>query len=362
MEKSDYMESFINKYFNPILKDKLEELNKYYIDNNESLKKEFLDLFYKVIQIYETENNNSKIIFYSMLRTSMFLDKKVEYLTRDYNVNISLKYDGSWAFKGFFEIEEELEKSRKLYVGNVSKIHVKELLYKSIHEFAEYIILVGRQVLSEIDISEIRYLRETEWIYIVMGDYMGLNNNIRNTEQICIFRKPKIDNNNILEWFEKNKGGVNSCWFQNLNISKCKLKNRDFTFTNFEKCNIENVDFTMSNFDGSKFISCELLNTNFFVGSIVGTDFSKSNLEGSNFDFTVGFDTYKSNLNRANFSNANLKDTLFRTADLRNAIFTGANFENTNFTGANLQSATFSKELKDSEMFTEEQRQNIIWV
>jgi BTB/POZ domain-containing protein KCTD9 len=375
VQKMDYLNDFTEKYFNPLLKDKLEKLNKCYIENNELLKRNFLDLFCRVMSIsYENENSNkdinSKFIFYSLIRTSMFLNKNSEYLIRVYSNNVfldayeyNLKYDANWAFKGFFEIENDLEQARKLYVGKISRIHVKELLYKSIDKFAFYMILLARQSLIQAENSKINSIYETKNINIVIGDYVNSIKDISNTNQNYIFKKLIFSSKNISDWFEKNKNKSHSCFFQNLDISNYKLVEHNFSFSRFEGCTWISSNVISSNFEGGGFINCDLLNANFFMANIVGSDFSGNNLQGAAFNFSNAYsDENSSILGNTNLRNTNLRNTNFKFSDLRNAVFINANLEDTNFTGANLRKAIFSKEMKESQIFSAEQKQNIIWI
>ncbi|WP_392538594.1 pentapeptide repeat-containing protein [Legionella sp. 227] len=166
--------------------------------------------------------------------------------------------------------------------------------------------------------------------------------------------------------------------YLNMNLSKKKINDSDFSSTVFKDCSYEHVDFSNSNFHKTVCTDCDFsfcsfnsvgfleanfskstfMNSSFLDALLVFTNFSDSsliecNLTGADLRSTrfVGTNLTRSNLTstilvnadltNADLSNANLSKAHLGNANLKGAILAGADFSGANLTRAKLQDALF---------------------
>jgi len=362
MRTTDRVNHFTEKYFNPLLFEKLLQLKEYYIANKAGLIKEFQE---RLLDLLNQPQADFSIIVYQLLRSSLFLDKKGEYLiglpadaSAGNNPDSSITYNAHWAFKGLLELEDELEQSRKLYAGKVLKLHVKELILKEIPQFAYYVLLLARQAVINIEIEKLRNsISKTSMI--LLGDYIT-SKDLRNTSLSIVYQKPDAVPDELLK---KEQSGPQCFFLDGLDFNQGKYLEHNLSFSRLENCNGAKSIFNASDFSGSRISNSDFSKSNFFMANITGADFSESDLRGAAFDFSKAYDeAYSPLIGHAVFEGADLRQAYFKDADLRYADFCYAKFEDTSFIGANLENARFLQ--KDAELLrlTPEQIEAVNWI
>ena len=128
--------------------------------------------------------------------------------------------------------------------------------------------------------------------------------------------------------------------YENCTFIGCSFSQHSISTITFRECEFNECNFNTTLFDNTvlndvSFVNCKLL----------GIDFSTCddllltlNFKGCNLSFTS---FYKLKLKGTIFNNSNLQDADFTQAELRNAVFDNCNLKGTVFNQTNLEQADF---------------------
>ncbi|PHS10984.1 MAG: hypothetical protein COA88_01490 [Kordia sp.] len=131
------------------------------------------------------------------------------------------------------------------------------------------------------------------------------------------------------------KGEYDNCTFLNCVFSDSDLSNVSFTECKFQDCDLSNVNLKHTVLNDVHFLNCKLL----------GLQFN----DCSDFLFSVSFN--KCNLNLATFYQVKAKGTKFDTCILQKVDFTEADVTNSLFNNCDFKSAIFERTIVEKSDF-----------
>ncbi|WP_110954336.1 pentapeptide repeat-containing protein [Anaerosinus massiliensis] len=394
MNRAEALTHFHERYLNPMLIEKIEEANHYFIENKTRLSETFLENFKQICKYIVSQQEQEKgrpihSINLSLLRTSLnegnafcrwdvFDDAgrwewETEYQT----------YDITWAAHYLSEIIETLEPERKKYLFNLIGHDLAGIKQTYIENFFVYIRQLMYNVLRWYDLTNIPEFQAIEKCFpfsIHVGEFLDTY------KPIYMDSGPSQVIPNM-----KNRLKRKPCQcFQT-------LKNINVTDREYANINFSCSDVSGGNFKGSKMSGGMYVNTRMKESNCVGSDFSNSNIFDADFrdsslaqanfsgvkggrrlgldilnipqmlkgctqeDAEIESDGIPSFLG-VSFYRSDLTQTNFTEADLRFGDFRKAIFHNTIFTGCLLDGAIFLEKDRTSLQLTPEQIAEIDWV
>jgi hypothetical protein len=358
MTKGDAIENFKTKYFNEHLNKKLEKLNLFYQNNQQSLIKEFHSKISSMFQEMFVKQNGHTVNI-SNNRTGQHIFKCYDENFVEENHIERFNYDSTWIFNDFLSLYDESQKEIRKYVGKIHTNDLKALLLENVWKFNVFLERVIYQSFKEVENNEqFTDVFKDKKIMVYMEN-INLDT-ISNIKLIPIY---------VYDKTEKTHKDIKRILDGDKEISYSSYTGKDFIglncndkllmLTYFENCELNNLSSISTTLVNVDFKNCLMDNSDFSNTCLFSVNFKNCNLKNSIFDNAVG---YKNSDIQPNFKPVCFYKANFENANLNHANFLNTNLKNANFKNAKLTKAVFSKEMKDSPIFSEEQKQSIIWV
>lgn len=375
MNRIEALAQFKETTVKDICNERLLSLEKYFVENKDSLVQGFVESFRQIcIKIKDAQSSNKKgrigYITYSMMRTAIY-ENKYTYLVEAFDEQWFLDfepccsaYDAGWAF-GFMDgLRTGLEVKRKQYLGNIVTSDVENIIQAEARKFNEYVVALARYAIPEaVLIKEFQEIEREDELEIRVDEYRDASD--------IVFKDDirEKDPENIKEWLkEKLEDEYPHEVFRSLDLRDGDYGNNDLRY----------ADFSGSDLSGSKLNGCTLIGTRFTGANLnavnlsdsvlYGADFKGCNLKNAVFyqvEAAYGVENpslwERPGFNGISFEGAELEGADFEGADLKGAVFAGANLKSVNFSGASLKDAVFLK--KDAEYLdlNKAQQREIKW-
>ncbi|WP_250278935.1 pentapeptide repeat-containing protein [[Clostridium] colinum] len=360
-------EHFYSNYFEPILKETLENLEEDFQQNIEEYKKEFILNFKNISEKIKKEHSDTRIgyLSYNLMLTKI-INKNYKYDIYIYDKEWYLKgdikigeYNVEYIYKHYQKMWDKLLKEGKGYIFKINNTDINNIMLKIVDNFHKYIVSIMRNSIIELtETEEYNNLNKENIFNIHSGKFYDIYDLIY-TEN---FNKNPIK---IKKWLNKklpeeycNKDFKNLV-LNNFNLGKCDLRGADF-----RKSELKESDLSYSILNGAKFKEADLRNSNIISSFLSEVNFENADLSDSkmtycimrkgkiNDEVEVGY--LGANLINTNLTNVDFRSSRFEVVDFRSAII-----ENTNFEECIFQECKFKKEQILNLNFTKEQLEGI---
>ncbi|MED0679992.1 pentapeptide repeat-containing protein [Aneurinibacillus thermoaerophilus] len=375
MEKEEALQHFIKNEAIPRITESLLALEDYFQTHKDTLVHDFIHSFQHLCHIIkerQEQGEKGKIgyITYSMLRTEIMEERSIYGIEATdsrwffYPKACQAEYDAGWAFFFLDELENELEKARKAYMGEITKLDIEKLKLKEAAKYHQYVISLARYAMPQaVLLPAYLEIEKEEELEIRVGEYRDLS-------EVVYKEDARIkDAETMKEWLEEKEEYAYAYEvFSHLDLSYGEYEGIDLRYANMKQSNLSHSTLCGCTLIGTAFTLCDLEEADLSYSLIHEADFSQSNLKGAMFREVEGSSGLLDpsswdmpGFMSVSFIGANLEGADFTRANLKGAVFVGANLTATNFTGANLERAIFSMEDMEKVELDDIQRESVIW-
>jgi len=286
----------------------------------------------KITKMQGTGKKNAiAFINFSLLRTNL-LARKHELRIDAYDENWYLdrvecsgSYDVSQLFRWIDQFADNLEATRKKYMGKLKFSEMQKLIFEESNKYMIFVAELMRVAIKKATMTEsFQQVKRHEVFVICIGGYQ---------DRVDILYKEDStvkDAKVVKRYLEKNKDQDDPFAYEiceNLDLSKADFSGLNLMFSQFSGCDFTDVNLQDSTLLMNDFKSAIFRNTNFENSQLFDVDFSGSILEG------------------VDFRGSKLKHVLFKGATLINVKFDEALFiEQLDFENATLQDTEIPEE------------------
>lgn len=248
---------------------------------------QIVSLFGKIGQVLEQRNCSVGEITISLIRQSVWDDKKraVVEVFDSYEVNKKRIYtdemDITWLFCNWDSFKESLEKEiNEQGLSNIIKEpYVVWMMEKTLRDMALVLVSSIRPILLDADeIENFDKLKYIEGFHITVGEYMDWQN--------IVFAIPPMleieDEENTLLMYQR---------VENMNYRGITFSEKDLSGAKFINCGFQRCVFQKTDLKDARFVNCSfrdvimkdgsLENAGFMECSLVDFDVSTMNLDGT---------------------------------------------------------------------------------
>ncbi|MGG4213886.1 pentapeptide repeat-containing protein [Paenibacillus sp. FSL L8-0638] len=364
MDKQAALKQIYEHDFVPLLEENLQALESEFQQNKTILTADLVSAFREMCQLIKNmQDRNEKAplgyIHFSMLRTSI-LDQMYLYVIEAYSdewyfdqVNCTVTYDASWAFRSLVSIIDVLDQKRKPYIGLLNRSDVERMVLSASHYFHQFVATLLRLAVHQmIEMPEYQSIQKAKCLFIRTGEFKDQSEQVYVEDLTPIhendLRQRLLDEGQTEHPFENVKG---------VTLRDLRVVEKDLRYS----------DFSMGDFSGSQFVNCVLLGTSWRSTKFRGADFSGSILSDADFSGSdlqhARFDGANGNIFREGGYRTGLLGVRFTNANLDGANLAGVDFgAQVNFEGASMQGTILSKADQEHFRLSPLQLQTVQWV
>ncbi|WP_025684901.1 pentapeptide repeat-containing protein [Paenibacillus maysiensis] len=364
MDKQAALKQIYEHDFVPLLEENLQALEAEFQRNKTILTVDLVSAFREMCQLIKNmQDRNEKApigyIHFSMLRTSI-LDQTYLYVIEAYSdewyfdqVNCTVTYDASWAFRSIASIIDVLDQKRKPYIRLLNRADVERMVWSSSHYFHQFIATLLRLAVHQmIEMPEYQSIQKAKCLFIRIGEFKDQSEQVYIEDLVPLhendLKQRLLDEGETEHPFENVKGAT---------LRDLRMVEKDLRYS----------DFGMGDFSNSQFRNCVLLGTTWRNANLRDVDFSGSILSDADFSGSdlrgVHFYAVKGNVFREGSYRTGLLGIRFTNANLDGVNLVGAHFgEQVDFKGASMQGTMLSKSNQEHFRLSPSQLQMVQWV